>query len=276
MADDPQTLATPLAEISQGPSAFELFLDRNQKSLLVLLILVILGIAGLVIYRGIEEGNRTTAGNILNRAKSAEDFQKVISAHPKTPAAATAHILLAEKQWSDNQKDAAIESLKSFLSAFPSHPGIPSAKASLAAKLMTQGKAAEAATVFEELTDDAASAYLAPYALLCLGDIAISGGDKDKAKKYYERAEANFPNSGFNEKITQRIASLEAARPVEIDPPPAPEPPIDPAKPAFPTPFAPGAQPGAAPKQTITIPASNDGKKSDPAKEPAAPAPSGE
>lgn len=254
MADDPQTLATPLAEISQGPSAFELFLDRNQKSLLVLLILIILGIAGLVVYRGIEEGNRTSAGNILNRAVNAEDFQKVISGHPKTPAAATAHIFLAEKQWSDGQKDAAIESLQSFLAGSPGHPGIPSAKASLAAKLMAQGKTAEAATAFEELADDPASSFLAPYALLCLGDIAIAGGDKDKAKKFYDRAGADFPNSGFNDKITQRIAALDAARPVEIDPPPAPEPTFDPANPAFPIPYAPGSEPGAAPKQTISIP----------------------
>jgi predicted negative regulator of RcsB-dependent stress response len=247
MADDPQQHSAPLAEISLGPSSFELFLDRHQKSLLVLLILLILGVAGFVVYRGIEDSVRITAGNELYRANDAAALQKVISEHSKTPAGATARILLAEKQWSDGQQVAAIETLQSFLAESPGHPGIPSAKAALAAKLMAQGKAAEAASAFEDLIDDPASAYLAPYALLSLGDMALAGGDKEKAKRSYERAQSEFPNSGFSQKITQRIAALDASLPVEIDPPAAPAP--DPATPSFPVPFAPDSLP-----QKITIP----------------------
>lgn len=248
MADDPQQPSAPLAEISHGPSAFELFLDRNQKSLLVLLILLILGVAGFVVYQGIEDGTRVTAGNSLYRANDADALQKVIAEYPKTPAGATAHILLAEKQWSDGQQESAIETLQTFLAGSTGHPGLPSAKAALAAKLMAQGKAAEAASSFEEIVDDPASAYLAPYALLCLGDMALAAGDKEKASTYYKRSQSDFPNSGFNQKITQRIASLDASLPVEIDPPPAaPEP--KPATPSFPVPFAPDAIP-----QEITIP----------------------
>jgi predicted negative regulator of RcsB-dependent stress response len=248
MADDPQQHSAPLAEISHGPSAFEIFLDRHHKSLIILLILLILGVAGFVIYQGIEEGTRVTAGNSLYRAVDADSLQKVISEYPKTPAGATARILLAEKQWSDGQQEAAVETLKSFLAESPGHPGIPSAKAALAAKLMAQGKAAEAASAFEELVDDPASAYLAPYALLSLGDMALAGGDKDKAKSFYERAQSDFSSSGFGQKITQRIAALHATIPVEIDPPPAPPEP-KPATPSFPVPFAPNSSP-----LEITIP----------------------
>lgn len=243
MADDSPPLATPLAEISQGPSRFELFLDQNQKSLLVLLILIILGVAGWIVYGGIEEGNQITAGNELYRASDAAAFQKVIADHPDTPAAGTARILLAEKQWTDGQKDASIETLRSYLSASPNHPGIPAAKASVAAKLMQLGKTEEAVSAFQELVDSPQAAYLAPYALLCLGDIALAGGDKEKAKSYYKRAEADFANSSFNDKIAQRIASMDSARPAEIAPPPPPAPEPNPANPAFPTPLAPDAVP---------------------------------
>lgn len=250
MADDPQTHSAPLAEIALGPSRFELFLDRHQKSLLALLILLILGVAGFVVYRGIEESTRISAGSALYKAEDTDAIQKVISEHSTTPAGATARILLAEKQWSEGQKDTAIETLQSFLAQSPGHPGIPSAKAALAAKLMAHGKAAEAAAAFQDLVDDPSSSYLAPYALLSLGDIALAGGDKEKAKTFYQRAQSEFPASGFNQKITQRIAALNATLPVEIDPPPAPEP--KPATPSFPIPFAPGATP-----QEVTIPSIN-------------------
>jgi predicted negative regulator of RcsB-dependent stress response len=190
-------------------------------------------VAGIVVYRGIEDGKRLTAGNSLYRANDAATLQKVISEHPKTPAAASAHILLAEKQWNEGQQDASIETLKSFLAASPGHPGIPFAKAALAAKLMSQGKVAEAAPAFEELADDPAFSYLAPYALLCLGDMAVAGGDKEKAKSFYDRSQSQFPSSGFNQKITQRIASIPhqllnplPQNPVPLQPSPCLSPPV--------------------------------------------------
>ena len=39
MSDDTKETSVPLAEISQGPNAFEAFLDRNQKGIIVLAIL---------------------------------------------------------------------------------------------------------------------------------------------------------------------------------------------------------------------------------------------
>ena len=240
MADDPQPTAAPLAEISHGPSAFELFLDRNQKSLIVLLVLIILGVAGFVIFQGIQDGNRISAGNALFRASDAAALRKVADDHAKTPAGATAHILLAEKLWDDGQQEAAIEALNSFLASSPKHPGVPAAKASLAAKKMAQGKSSEAAAAFEEILEDPASTYLAPYALLCLGDISASAGDKNQAKKFYDRAQSQFPNSGFNQKITERIASLNSTHPTEVEPPPAPpEPETTAPTPSFPIPFSP-------------------------------------
>jgi len=240
MADDPQPTSAPLAEISHGPGAFELFLDRNQKSLIVLLILIILGVAGFVVFQGIQDGVRTTAANALYRASDTAALRKVTEEHAKTPAGATARILLAESLWNDGQQEASIEAINSFLASSPKHPGVPAAKASLAAKKMAQGKSAEATAAFQDIVDDPTSSYLAPYALLCLGDISASAGDKNQAKKFYDQAQSQFPNSGFNQKITQRIASLNSTPPTEIDPPPAPpEPTTTPSSPSFPIPFAP-------------------------------------
>ena len=67
MSADLKNAPVPLAEISQGPNAFEEFLDRNQKNLVVLAIALALGAAGLVIYRGIEKSGQQTAGNVIQK-----------------------------------------------------------------------------------------------------------------------------------------------------------------------------------------------------------------
>ncbi|MCP5543365.1 MAG: tetratricopeptide repeat protein [Akkermansiaceae bacterium] len=236
MSQDIQDSSTPLAEISQGPSAFEQFLDRNQKNLVILGILIALAAAGWVVYDGIQTGARESAGEDLNKADDLAALQSVIKTHQGTPAEGSAHVLLAERQWAEGQQDAAIETLRSFIDSEPSHPAVPNAKASLAAKSMAQGKSDEAKSLFSSLAESDEAGFLAPYALISLGDIALAAGDKEAAKNYYQQARNEHPSSPFANTASERTAIVDAAAPTEIDPPPAPEP--DPAAPS-----ATGAQP---------------------------------
>lgn len=222
-ADLPES-PVPLAEISQGPNAFEEFLDRNQKNLVILAILLAIGAAALVIYRGIEKSRMETAGAALNKAEDLAALQAVVNEHAGTTAALSAMVLLADRQWSDGQQDAAVETLRAFISSSPSHPARPAAQASLASKLMAQGKSADAARVFEEVVADPSARFIAPYALISLGDISKVAGDLDKAEASYKRVKTEFPDSSFADTANRRIAILKTKPPVEIEPPPAPEP----------------------------------------------------
>ncbi len=221
-ADLPES-PVPLAEISQGPNAFEEFLDRNQKNLVILTILLALGAAAFVIYRGIETSRQETAGAALNKATDLAALQAVVSEHPDTAAAGSATVLLADRQWSEGQQDAAIQTLQSFISSSADHPALPSARASLGAKLMTQGKAPEAEKVFQAILDDPQARFIAPFALISLGDVANASGDLDKAEAAYNRVKTEYPESSFVDTATKRIANLKAKPPVEIEPPPAPK-----------------------------------------------------
>lgn len=223
-ADLPESSATPLAEISQGPSAFEQFLDRNQKNLIILAVLIAVGTAAFVVYRGVADSREKTAGNALNKAEDLAALQAVVNDHPGTRASHTAMILLAERQWSEGQQDTAIETLRKFIAGQPEHPALGSAKASLGTKLMAQGKGGDAAALFQEIADDPKERFVAPFALISLGDLAKAGGDLAKAESHYNRVKTDFPDSGFAETATQRSASLKAKAPQEIDPPPAPKP----------------------------------------------------
>lgn len=227
MSSNPSDSPTPLAEITQGPSKFEEFLDRNQKLLLVLVILIALGAAAFVVYRGIEQGRQETAGAALINAQDLEDLKSVVEDHSGTQAAKSATVLLAEAQWSQDLKEDSIATLEAFLADEAEHPAAPTAKASLAAKWMIQGKSAEAVTLFEELVDDPQARHLAPYALICIGDIARSAGDNSRAEDAYSRAVAEYDASDYAGIANKRLRDLKAQPPVEIDPP-APEPDIPP------------------------------------------------
>ena len=235
MSADLKETSVPLAEISQAPNAFEAFLDRNQKGVAALAVLLVIGAIAAVVYRGIETSRQESAGAALTKAEDLAGFQAVVDGNQGTAAAGSAMVLLANSQWTANKQDDAIATLKKFTSSFPEHPARPSAMASLGSKLMAQGKSGDAAKVFEEVVADPAAKFIAPFALISLGDIAKAAGDLEKAGVSYAKVKGDFPDSSFSETAVRRIATLKAKPPVEIEPPPAP-----PTPPATPTPGGPG------------------------------------
>ncbi len=241
---------SPLAEISQGPSAFEQFLDKNQKNLIVFAILLALAAVALVVYRGVEKSRQQTAGAALAKADDLAALQAVVKEHAGTQAASSATVLLAERQWDAGQQDAAIASLRDFIASSPDHAATPAAQASLGAKLMAQGKSAEAVTRFQQLIDDPKAHYIAPYAMICLGDLAKAAGDLERAESHYNRVKTDFPESTFASTAGKRGASLRAKPPVEVEPPP-PAPPqatVTPSAPPTPAPAPPAVEAAPAPE----------------------------
>lgn len=224
MAAKPTEIPSPIAEIDQGPGAFEQFLDRHQKAVAALTVLIVLAFLALVIHHSIRDKREENAGAALVKASDATALQKVISDRPGTSAAGTASVLLADKQWTDGRQDDAIKTLRTFLSGNPEHPAVPAARMNLASKLAGQGKADEAAKLFREAAGDPASAYIAPLAWISLGDLAHAANKPDEAEEHYKKAlSGEFTGSPFNSIATERAAGLRAKAPVEIDPPPAPK-----------------------------------------------------
>ena len=87
--------------------------------------------------------------------------------------------------------------------------------------------------------DQPKSRYIAPYALISLGDIAKVAGDLEKAEASYNRVQSDFSESPFVRTATLRITTLRAKPPVEIEPPPAPAAETAPAAEAPPAPAEP-------------------------------------
>ncbi len=233
MPEDTSDTPQLLGEISHGPSAFEQFLDRNQKGLIIVSIVAALAGGGVVVYRGIKTSKERDAGALLLKAEDLPTIQSIGKDFPGTAAAGSAVLLGAEKQWEEGQQDAAIDALKSFIQTSPDHPAWASAQASLGSKLLSQGKTGDAEAAFQAIIGNPAGKYIAPYALSQLGDIARLAGDLDKASTYYEKAKADYTTNNFtNTLAVQHLLNLKAKAPVEIDAPPPPPPAPDEVKPA--------------------------------------------
>ena len=220
---DPSTSPVPLGEIIQGPSAFENFLDRNQKSLAVGAIVVALSIGGYMIYRTIQADHRADAGAALSAAKDLADLEKIKADFTGTPSAASAALAIAEKQWSNTQQDEAIGTLREIIQKYPDHPAHLLAQSTLAYRLLAQGKTGDAEIAFQAVIDNPDSRFLAPAALIALGDIARKGGNKEKAAESYKKVGKDFNDSKFAQIATERQNFINFLAPTEIEPPPTPQ-----------------------------------------------------
>jgi len=214
-----QISGTPLGELSQAPPAFDAFLDKHQMKLIALAVLLVIFAGGYVVYNGIKESNEETAGSLLVAADDMSELQSVVKNHGDTAAAYSAKILLAERQWEDGQEEDSIETLKAFIDIEKDHPGRPSAQASLAAKLRSQGKPDEAKELFTDLAENPDSRHLAPYAWICLGDMALAEGKPDIAEKAYKTVESDFPDSPYLQQAAQRKLLVNAESPIEVSAP---------------------------------------------------------
>jgi len=222
MPEDLQDTPRPLGEIAIGPSKFEQFLDRNQKGMIVLGVVIAISAGAYIIQRGIRHSHNEDAGTALAKASGLAEFQAIAKDFPGTPAAGSAELLAAEEQWTEGKTSEAIATLKQFLSANPNHPAAPTAQASLAAKLAKQNQPAEAEAAYQAVIDHPAGRFLAPYALVQLGDLAKTAGDLDKAERLYTRAKSEFPDNHFARLAEQHLLMLKAKPPVEVEAPAAP------------------------------------------------------
>jgi len=211
----PQEISTTPAPSFQEPNSFDLLLERNQKGLIALAAVIALAAGGFAIYRGVKSSEASSAGEALSEAKDAASLEAIVKDYSGAAAAGSAQVLLAEKQWNDSKKDESIATLQKFLSEKPEHPAIPAAQASLGAKLAANGKLEQATAIFEKLAGG--SSYLAPYALISLGDLYKDGGKLDQAEASYKRVQSDFPSSLFVQGATERLGALKAKPPTEVE-----------------------------------------------------------
>lgn len=238
---DPSTNPLPLGEIVQGPSAFEQFLENNQKLIAVAAVVVALGIGGFMVYRTIEKDRALSAGAAFVAAEDIADLEKVKLEYASTPSSVTAALSIADKQWASGQQDEAIATLQEIIAKFPKHPATVVAQNALGYRFLSQGKTNEATSAFQAVIDRDETNYLAPAATIALGDIAKKAGEKEKAAELYKSVGKDFADSPFANIAAEREKFLNFQAPAEVEAPPVvTEPPPLLVKPESDLPTSPG------------------------------------
>ena len=212
----------PLGEISQGPSALEQFLDRNQKLITIAAIVAALGLGAYFVSNQIKADHAADASVALTKAQDIADLEKIVKDFDSTPSAASAMLAIAEKQWGNLQKEEAVTTLRAMIEKFPDHAARPIAQSTLGYHLIDLGKTGDAEVIFKGIIDDQNARFLAPAAMVALGDLAKQNKDLVKAKEYYDKASKEYTDSSLANMAKDRAQFLNFQAPTEIEAPPAP------------------------------------------------------
>ena len=215
---------TPLDQLTEG-AANQQFIEKHQVKIIALASLLIVLALVYVVQREMKKSQEETAGALLVNAADASELENITKNFADTAAAGSAKLLLADRQWTEGQQDDAIATLRGLIDSKEPHAARANAQASLAAKLLSQGKTADAEAIYTELTKDSESGHLAAYAWIALGDMAVKKADLEAAGKAYEIVEKDFPGTFFAQDATKRRLLMNAQKPVEVA---APVQPLDP------------------------------------------------
>ena len=256
-APTPAQGPSPIGEISQEPSSFEAFLDANQKRLVIVGILAIIGLVAYVIYNGLQEMGAKKAAAAVAEARTVPEFEAASKEYEGKNAGGSALILKSQLQWRDQQQQEAIKTLEEFVASYPEHPARGSAMTSLGSYQQQLGNLEEAKKAFTDASSGGDST--SSLALLSLGDIASQEGETEKAREFYNTIITDYGTSHPQVKTLAeqrlKIVGVQApalAAPKPVEPIPTPGGPAAISSPIV----VPGTNPAPAPPtQIIPTPA---------------------
>ena len=185
----------------------------HKGKILALTALFVVGLSGYAIQQMLENNARVASQTALAKAKTADDFQKVIAEHAGSVAAANAQLRLAELQRKAGKLDDSTATLKAFAEAHPQHPLLSGAWLGIAENQEAAGKADEALAAYQKVATTYPTSYAAPLALLAQARLQKAKGQTDLAKRTYEQIVTQFSNSDFAQQALQQGAALKKTSP---------------------------------------------------------------
>lgn len=209
---------------------------------------IMVGIAALLLalasYGGLrymKARKHAAAAAILAEAKLPETYRKLIAEYPSTPAAASAHLMLAAEQRKSDKFDESNATLQNFLGRNGKHPLVATAKMMIGANLESLGKTNEALEHYRRLAADHPRDFNAPLAMLAQIRLLKAKGNQDEARKVCETILTQYRESYASAEATQQLRQLKPAE--------------TPAPPAAAGAPAPGAEGAAASQEASSAPA---------------------
>ena len=219
MAED--TSAAAIAEISHGPSKFDVFMEKNQKLLIIVALVAVIAVVTAIVFSGLGNIANQEAGSKLYNAEGEEQLREAIKDAPQNTQATGLYLLSQEQLLTD--ADAACETLKKIISDYPNEAITEQAKLSLALATLKSGNVSEAKQSLENIVADSSTQETKPFAVLALADIARQAGNPERTKELYTQAaeQSKFVRLKTISQDAQNVANVQAPKLVvkEITPP---------------------------------------------------------
>src|ERR1043166_4579946 len=159
------------------------FWERFKTPITAALLIVLIAVIAFVGYRFYSDRQAVAASALLASAKSAQQYQQVIDRYPSTPAAADAYLLLAEAQRNEKKFAEANTTLQTFITKYPQHELVSTARMAMAANLESMGKPDEALTTYQQVASADAKGFNAPMALMSQVYILKAKNRNEDARK---------------------------------------------------------------------------------------------
>jgi TolA-binding protein len=183
--------------------------ERYKTAVMATLIVALLAVAGYGGYRFYSERQATAAANLISKAKTSAEFQKIISEYPSTPAGASAYVLLADAQKTEKKFNEANATLQTFLNKHPKHELAGTARLAMAGNLEALGKKDEALTTYQRLAASEPQAFTAPVALFSQIHLLKEKNQIEEARKVCETILTQYRESRFAAEATYQLRLLK-------------------------------------------------------------------
>jgi tetratricopeptide (TPR) repeat protein len=190
-----------------------IFWERYKTAIVTVLLLALLGIIGFGAYRFYSERREAAASGLLGRAKTAPDYEEVISRYANTPAAADAYLLLVEGQRNEKKFAEANATLQTFINKYPTHELVTSAWMAMAANYESMGKTDEALTTYQKAAASNPSNFNAPLALLSQVHLLKAKNKNDEARLVCEKILTDYRDSLWAREAGRQLRLLKPATP---------------------------------------------------------------
>jgi TolA-binding protein len=194
------------------------FWERFKNEIIGALIVVLLAVVGFTGYRFYSDRQAATASALLASAKSAQEYQQVITRYPNTPASADAYLLLAEAERGEKRFAEANATLQAFITKNPNHEFVSTARMAMAANLESMGKSDEALSMYQQIASTYPNSFNAPLALLSQVFILKAKNRTEEARRICEAILTQHRTSFWAGEAMQELRLLKPSGPSEAAP----------------------------------------------------------
>ncbi len=189
------------------------FWETYKTAIVAVLLLALLSIVGFGAYRFYSDQRNAAASALLGRAKTAQEFEEVISRYANTPAAADAYLLLAETQRNEKKFAEANATLQSFIGKYPTHELVPNAWMAIAANYESMGKTDEALATYQKAAANYPNNFNAPLALLSEVHLLKAKNKTEEARLVCEKILTDYRESYWANEAGRQLRLLKPATP---------------------------------------------------------------